>query len=655
MAKIFIKPNDYEKWLTSGVSQVNWPKECRRYHINLLKFKAKHPEAADMTPEQLDEYRAKLRAEASDKRQAAINAKLEAMTPEEREAYQKKKGSFYQKMTPEEKAAHNEVLRKRSQNFWDGMTAEEKAEFGKYRESKWTEEQKAERLQRWQEGSQRWREEHPEEHKAISTMGHAVYMKKFNSDPEFRERQIALLRKHNEEFFNAMSREEREEFYKKVAAALSIAQKKRFAEDPEYRKRTIQRLYEHRRDFVDGLSEKELIEHMKKMTGAAMEKMNDPQLRTILITNNRFNQLFEKRFAESSLSSSYAYTKELFTLHADEAKYWDYAIFRKSDGALVAVVDLDGSFFHGMAQSDYSEFSSERRDEQRGYFSPKGTKIYIIDEKLFDQQFEEFEKTVGMSLSEYHRYLFTRYRSITFPVPAYDVTQITCSYRDLFSYTPSEVLSEKRYGERMLYHFNSSIWSMKMESISPKEAWENDAVLRRLIDDGELYRTILNPNRVLQPMTVSSIAPRVDIIPLTSIKYLILKYLTNARSIYDPNGNLVDIPIAAAASMKAYTGYFADNVQFKEFQRMSRFFITRGLQGLCPISVNRRPSEFDAIVSNLIYSGNSDDMISDAIRMYPGKQMMFIVKSTAKFTTSVVAEIPIKHHTRFTKYKVILI
>ena len=95
LSKIFTKPNDYEKWLNSNISRSKWPKEIYRYHANLLKFKGRHPEAVDMTPEQIDEYRAKLRLEAADKRQTSINIKLDAMTPEERAAFNKKKGSFY--------------------------------------------------------------------------------------------------------------------------------------------------------------------------------------------------------------------------------------------------------------------------------------------------------------------------------------------------------------------------------------------------------------------------------------------------------------------------------------------------------------------------------------------------------------------------------
>lgn len=639
MAKIFTKPNDYEKWLTSGVSQVNWPKECRRYHINLLKFKLKHPEAADMTPEQLDEYRAKLRAEASDKRQAAINAKLEAMTPEEREAYQKKKGSFYQKMTPEEKAAHNEVLRKRSQNFWDGMTAEEKAEFGKYRESKWTEEQKAERLQRWQEGSQRWREEHPDEQKAISTMGHAVYMEKFNSDPEFRERQIALLRKHNEEFFNAMSREEREEWYHKNAMA------RYEAKTPEEKRRLGEQLREAYEKYMASLT---------------------PEERGEMQHSNKLNEKFETRFTESVLSNNFSFEKEYLVRVGDQMKYWDYAIY-DSSGTLVMVVDLDGCYFHA-DKCDYNGLhSKEDRDERRGYFVPEGVKVLVIPERELTKGIETMIKMLLENYDEYIQSIFDEMRSIKFPYPTYDVVRLANSMRSLINLEERDLSLRGREGDALIFQYHRSIWHARAYGDpSPYEAWHNDELLMKCIKNRVIFQSTLNRNKILQGFNVSKIAPRVSVFSAARAKQIIMKYLPNYGTIFDPFSGFSGRMLACMAMDKQYVGQDISPIHISESKEIVKgIFVNPILKynGVAPkltcADSSKTTGEYPALFTCPPYgrkeqwegvkpdSRSCDDWIDICLRNYKCNRYVFVVDKTDRYKSYVTDEITNRSH--FTK------
>ena len=196
--------DEYKKYQRREIKYSELPIEVKEYraYTEFVRNHPEYPELINMNKEEYLELKSKIRKAAITKWRKTMSEKSE----EEIKSINKKKGSFYTKLSEEEKKKHNEKLRERSNNFWKSMSEDERRSFGKYRESLLTQEMKDKRYARFHNGYIKYKESLTEEDikmqlvkmnegraKAASRISNDVKMWWKNMDPDMKEKMIKKI------------------------------------------------------------------------------------------------------------------------------------------------------------------------------------------------------------------------------------------------------------------------------------------------------------------------------------------------------------------------------------------------------------------------------------------------------------------------------
>lgn len=449
-----------------------------------------HPEWKNLTDNEY--YQAKL----DSKKQRGINAaklmreRFQKKDENEKQRINKSKGSHYNNLSAEEKVVQNKILSQRSKNFWDSMTEDERNIFSQYR----------------------WNLKSDEEKQII--------IKRFN--------QAGIERMKN------LPDDEVQEYIEKM----NSARREKFYTDTEFRNKQIQLLHDNFYNYITHMS----LEDYQK-----------------ILKDNKLNKKFETLFERSSLYKNYYFIKEFLVENNDGIKFWDYAIYSRIDNKLIMVVDLDGAFYHG-DNSDYNGLhSKEERDEKRGYFIPDGIKCHIITERNIYEDFKNMEKEFLLSYDDYIGSIFKSLRSIDFPYPTYHNNELINSFQQLLRLNPDNpklsLSVRNREGDRIISHFHHSIYHAHVKGKpSPYDAWYDDDLLMKCIQNRVIYQSYLNPNKILQGFNVAKIAPKVSVFSAGRAKLIIYKYLNEFNEIFDPFSGFSGRMLGAMSLYKQYIG-----------------------------------------------------------------------------------------------------
>lgn len=631
------KPANYKYYSSkkNGVPFKDWPQECKDYKYWKRDI-FRHPEWKELSDE---EY---LLAKKESKRQRGINAtklmrnRYQDMSTEQKSEVNKKKGSHYNNMMDEEKKKQNEILRQRSQNFWDSMTDDQRKEFCQYRWNLKSYEEKEVVIHRFnQAGIDRMKNLPREEiYQHIERMNEER-IKKLEEDAEFREQQFELLRKHCQEYFDSLSGEELNTHYKNMHDKW----RSKWQNDQEFRNNITTRLRESYTNYLDSLT---------------------PEQKSSLLSNNKFTRKFEKQFSESVLSNNYIYEKEYKVQNSNGFKLWDYAIYDKADMQLVMLVDLDGEFYHA-DKCDYNGLHSrEDRDEKRGYFVPDGVKIQIIEENRFVNGFKEMMRILISNYDQYVNNLFELYRSIEFPYPNYGHLDLMKSFKQLLSLDcENKYLSlstRNREGDRLINHFHHSIYhAHNKDSVSPYDAWNDDDLLRKCIINRTLYRSTLDPNKILQGFNVSKIAPKVSVFSAGRAKLLIYKYLNKFNEIFDPFSGFSGRMLGTMSMNKHYIGQDISPIHISESKNIIDFikrckinFPNIIIPNILCKDVNDSYGEYECLFTcppygmkeiwkrEICSDKSCDDWIDICLSHFKCKRYLFIVDNTDRYSDFIV-------------------
>ena len=355
---------------------------------------------------------------------------------------------------------------------------------------------------------------------------------------------------------------------------------------------------------------------------------------------NESNHRFEKMFKEAGISSQYHFESEVVTYNDRIVHSWDYGI-HDQNGTLVAVVDLDGTYFHADVCDYDGIHSQEEYDERRGLTAPDDVIPIIIYENHMTECFEYMMKALLMGHNEYYERLFKLYRAMPFPEPKYREKELIKSYnmvscmncRDRYYQNLSV---NTRLGDRVIYHFHPSIWHQALPGkISPYDAWYDDNVLKQHIEDHILYHTHLNKNKILQGFAMSPSAPRVRFMSPGKAKMIINQYLKDYVSIFDPNMGYGGRMLGTVSLAKKYVGICGNEVSYRENTDMVEF-----IQKYFKIDTEINPTgtEYPCMFTEV----ENDDQITEYMHKYKCGRYVFITTSTEKYNMYVVDEITTK-------------
>ena len=406
---------------------------------------------------------------------------------------------------------------------------------------------------------------------------------------------------------------------------------------PDEKKRYSERMHEVSIDAWSRLTpeEREIrIKHILQAAGSG---------------SNQLHKKFEEYFSKSYISRTFRYVPEYLSSN-DGSHHWDYAIY--DSNTLVMLVDLDGAYFHADI-CDYSGIRShEEYDEARFLSVPHGVKYHIIYEHEFSKSFDQMIKLLMVDYSGFINEQLAICKRTDFPYPHYTDKELIHSWSQLCKLDtndPDLTLSTRnREGDRLITHFHPSIYHAHVRGKpSPYNAWHDEDMLRKCIENRIIYANILNPNKILQGFNVSKIAPKVSVFSAGRAKLLIDTYLSEFDTIFDPFSGFGGRMLGALSLDKKYIGQDIASRYIEENQRIAEFIGKKDDVRLVERDILSTVGEFPCLFTCPPYSDKEtwvtdtdtrscDDWILECLRRYRCRKYLFVIDKTTKFSKYIV-------------------
>ena len=472
-------------------------------------------------------------------------------------------------------------------------------------------------------------------------------------DEDTKDKRIIYLNDAKNEWWNNLSDAEKYEHYKPIIESLYYAREKWWNELPDREKDVLndKLVLEHKR-WWDNLPDNERKEFADKSSEWWYSLPNSDQERiinnhkdywkTMPITSkeafikkvlssargkNQFHQLFERKF--NDLESSYNLIEEYPTTNHGVTHCWDYAVSK--DDTIQLLVDLDGVYFHA-DDRDYDGMHSKLEyDEKRGLSIPNNVKWCIIYEKEFDKSFTYMQSIIDLTYDEFIVKRVKEYRSMPFPYPEYTNMELMKSYRDLCKLNCNDKYHKSlnvntRIGDRLIQHFHHSMYDNLIK------VWNGDESLHNMIENGYLYHSYLNKNKILQGFNIYEPCKRTQFISAGKAKMIIHRYLNEYDEIFCPYHSS-SIMLACISMNKQYLGICIDEIQQRECDNILRFLNDNGIK--YNVRFNDDNTEHDCLFAEVL----NDDQIDVCLSKYYCKCYVFIVNISIKYSTKIVDNI----------------
>ena len=592
----------------------------------------------------------------------------------------KKRSSFWENLSPEEREARRQRLREISRKFWNGMSKEEHENFVKYRESKLTDEQKQKRSERARKTMSTYihslsDDERRANGKRLSESWQAAY----NSSPEVREKHLLQLAEARKSWHAQLTPEKRKEIGERVSTwweNLPDEEKQKFSErrtqqnyewwasrTEEDRKRISERMVEFNKQLWGNMPMEKFIEiHRKRLNTSSYD--------------NNLIKTFEDMFKKSVASNDFYLVPETPYNVERDVHFWDYGVYSKKDDKLVMVIDIDGAYNHA-DKCDYNGMQArEEGDEKRFHLIPPGVKMAIIYEGRLTKSFELMLQQLMLDYDEFIDQQFKLCRSISFPYPRYTDKELIDSWNSLCKMNCDDEYHQNmslntRIGDRLINHFHHSIYLAHRDNCpSPYEAWQNDDLLKKVIENRMIYVNQFNPNKILQGFNVCKLAPKVSVFSAAKAKMLINKYLSDAIEIFDPFSGFSGRMLGAIALNKKYIGSDLNGSHVKESNELISFLRSNDIK--FSAEVNEADIEFingtyDTLFTCPPYgtkevwtNSNGDQLSCDewidvCLKQFKCRKYLFVVDKTEKYKDGIVDVIVNKSHFGINEEKVVLI
>ena len=376
--------------------------------------------------------------------------------------------------------------------------------------------------------------------------------------------------------------------------------------------------------------------------------------------NNKFHKRFEENFNASYISNTFYLTKEEITTENDIIKSWDYGIYSRDNNRLVMVVDLDGAYYHA-DNSDYTgTHSHEEYDERRFQSVPILVKTAIIYELKFKQSLEKLIRALMQDYDQFIEEQFKICRSIPFPYPHYADTELWKSWEKLYQF---EIVSKlklsinSRLGDRIITHFHHSIYEAKVgNGPSPFDAWHDDKLLRKVIENRMIYINTLNPNKILQGFNISKIGQKVSVFSAGRAKLLIHRYLSEYDEVFDPFSGFSGRMLGTVSLGKKYIGQDISSIHVKETNDIIDYFDWHDKASVTVDNCLTSSGTYQCLFTCPPYGDTErwldvpvdtrscDDWIDVCLSNFKCDRYLFVVDITKKYIDNVVDTITNKSH-----------
>ena len=385
--------------------------------------------------------------------------------------------------------------------------------------------------------------------------------------------------------------------------------------------------------------------------------MQIPEVRSKLAKNSR-NSKLEDSVAVWLTQSSIKFEQH-FVMSSDIGIHeFDFAVF--DDEQLTYLIDCDGTYYHGYLDDQNGKSVFAYPDQYRMLLVPEGVNFIVVTEHDWKSTLTEYLLTDV----DYKQKLFEWCRSFEFPYPV--INNVEDSYKSLLKSDVAKFSMNARYGQRVIDKFHKSIWhAHKHNFLSPYDAWQDDSLLNKCIDNRIIYKgSNLDPSKVLYGFSAAKIAPKVSVFNPYLAKYLISKYLNRYDTIFDPCSGYSGRLLGAVSLNKHYVGQDINKITVKETNDLIEYFNLDATVS-CVDSLKTKgdydclftcpPYRHKELWGQDDYNMSCDEWITNLIQQYTCKDYLFVVDETTLYEDYIVEELTNKSHLSTSTEKVILI
>ena len=536
------KPIDldqYPRYMENGrviTPITEYPPHIQQYyrHLRILK---RHPEWKDLSYDEIMELQSMHRNEVARENLKKSHDKYNSISDEEKTAWNKKKNT-YNLLDERAKRERIRLLNEGNTRWWNSLSEEEKKEFANKR---WENNNCKEKII---ETLKKSFEEYNNSLTKEDIMDRIQYMNKLRKE-----------KMDNDEEFKKMMLDELSRARAIRVSNLTEEDRKRIGEQARMYWANMSHEERLRRSLISTARNKKWwasrTPNQLKEISIKMRNFNnnisDETRRWIILKaqgHNKLHQRFEEIFQSIENLNDFNFQSEIHMSNNKISHYWDYGIFDVNNN-LVAVVDLDGDYYHA-DNCDYDGIHSRiEYDSIRGYSVPEGIKRFIIRDKCFMVDFQWFMNNIILSYLEWENNTVEHLASMPLPIPQYRDKELINSWNQLQRMDPHNKYYKKwinsRLGDRIIHHFNPLLWK--------DIKWDKEHI-REWVHDGTIYQCHLNKNKVLQNLTPYFVSAG-------NIK-LLLSNENDSEYVFDMEGN-AGLLLGSISLGKYYIGPINEN------------------------------------------------------------------------------------------------
>ena len=336
------------------------------------------------------------------------------------------------------------------------------------------------------------------------------------------------------------------------------------------------------------------------------------------------------------------------------------------------LVDCDGSFWHSYDSDPDGVMSRDDYDDVRISLVPEDFIYIVMVESDFERGLNRLLKTIRSIDNDTFNYdseIFQWCRNIGFPYPTYSERRMNSDWNKLCSYDISKYNPYCKFGMSIVSNFHHSIYDCKVDNnVSPREAWNDDSMLKQCIANRLIYQNDVDPSKVLAGFNISKIAPKVSVFNPVTARYLLAKYAHDCRLVVDPFSGFSGRLLGAASLNKQYIGHDVRNDAVNESNQIIQFLNLRDVtvtaedlrladvheyQHACLFTCP--PYGHKEIYFDDQLNLSCDEWIQLCLDRYNCSRYLFVVDKTEQFSQYVVEKLKSSSHFRNNSELVVLI
>ena len=331
------------------------------------------------------------------------------------------------------------------------------------------------------------------------------------------------------------------------------------------------------------------------------------------------------------------------------------------------LIDCDGIYYHAYNQDPDGKHVQDYYDEDRLLLIPDNWQFHVIVEGQQDKDIKYIVnciQKIDSNVFDYEGELFKWCRSIDFPYPSYSTSRILADYRRLCNYDSAKYVPSARLGDSAISQYHKSIYDAHVGNyVSPKAAWYDDNLLKKVIKNRLIYKNDVDPYKIMKGFNISKICPRVSIFNPVLARYICNKYLSQYSQVFDPFSGYSGRLLGVSSTGKQYVGQDLNQIAVSESNQ-----IIKDLD-LNSATVNMKDilsssGSYDCLLTCPPYNNKEtynketvykscDDWIDECLQRFDCNRYVFVVDQTTKYLGNVVEEIKSTSH--FCKVKELLI